>query len=283
MRLLDEPYTRTPFDGSRRMTAWLRGAGDAVNRKRVVRLMGEMGLEAISPRPRLSAPGPAAKVYPDGLQGVEMNGPHQVWSPDLTYMPRQQGFMDLVAIMDWYSRFGLAWELSHTLDVGCCLVALEGAWAVGKPHLFNSDQGDQYPAETPDRRGQRSRDGLEPPLPSAPSRKAPIHRQQAAQGLHLRRGLRQHAQQRVHGMQMPKDHHHQRLQQQAIQVRSRATASTLCRGRRDRYLTDQLYQRDKQGLVFYHGGYLRVLDGVVTTMMRRWPRDGQALARPFDL
>jgi putative transposase len=144
MRLIDEQYTRTPFYGSRRMTAWLRGAGYAVNRKRVVRLMGEMGLEAIFPRPRLSAPGPAAKVYPYLLHGLEINGPNQVWGTDITYIPMQQGFMYLVAIMDWYSRFVLSWELSNTLDVGFCLVALEGALAVGKPHIFNSDQGVQF-------------------------------------------------------------------------------------------------------------------------------------------
>jgi putative transposase len=144
MRLIDEQYTRTPFYGSRRMTAWLRGTGYAVNRKRVVRLMGEMGLEAIFPRPRLSAPGPAAKVYPYLLQGLEINGPNQVWGTDITYIPMQRGFMYLVAIMDWYSRFVLSWELSNTLDVGFCLVALEGALALGKPQIFNSDQGVQF-------------------------------------------------------------------------------------------------------------------------------------------
>lgn len=144
MRLIDEQYTRTPFYGSRRMTAWLRGAGYAVNRKRVVRLMGEIGLEAIFPRPRLSAPGPAAKVYPYLLHGMEIHCPNQVWGTDITYIPMQQGFMYLVAIMDWYSRFVLSWELSNTLDVGFCLVALEEALAVGKPHIFNSDQGVQF-------------------------------------------------------------------------------------------------------------------------------------------
>ena len=147
MRLIDEPYTRTPFDGSRRMTAWLRGAGDAVNRKRVVRLMGQMGLEAIFPRPRLSAPGPAAKGYPYWLQGLERNGPNQVWGTDITYMPMQRGFRYLVAIMDWYSRLVLSWELSNTLDVGFCLVAL-GALALGKPQIFNSDQGVQFTSHT---------------------------------------------------------------------------------------------------------------------------------------
>jgi putative transposase len=144
MRVIDEQYTRPPFYGSRRMTAWLRGAGYAVNRKRVVRLMGQMGLEAIFPRPRLSAPGPAAKVYPYVLQGLAIDGPHQVWGTDITDIPMPQGFMSLVAIMDWYSRFVLSWELSNTLDVGFCLGALEGALAVGKPHIFNSDQGAQF-------------------------------------------------------------------------------------------------------------------------------------------
>jgi putative transposase len=101
MRVIAEQYTRTPVYGSRRMTAWLRGAGYAVNRKRVVRLMGQMGLAAIFPRPRLSAPGPAAKVYPYLLQGWAIDGPPQVWGTDITYIPLQQGCMSLVAIMDW--------------------------------------------------------------------------------------------------------------------------------------------------------------------------------------
>jgi putative transposase len=100
-RLIDAPYTRPPCDGSRRMTAWRRGAGAAVHRKRVVRRMGEMGLEAIVPRPHLSAPGPAATVSPYLLQGLEMNGPNQVWGTDITYIPMPQGCMYLVAIMDW--------------------------------------------------------------------------------------------------------------------------------------------------------------------------------------
>jgi putative transposase len=144
MRLSDEQYARTPFYGSRRMMAWLRGAGYAVNRTRVVRLMREMGLEAVFPRPCLSATGPAAKVYPSLLQGLEMNGPNQIWGTDITYIPIPQGCMDLVAIMDWYGRLVPSWELSNTLDVRFCLVALEGALAVGTPQLLNSDQGVQY-------------------------------------------------------------------------------------------------------------------------------------------
>jgi putative transposase len=144
MHLIDEQYTRTPFYGSRRMTAWLRGVGDAVNRKRVLRLMGQMGLEAIYPRPHLSVPGPEHRVYPYLLHGVEITRPNQVWGTDITYIPMKQGFMYLVAIMDWYSRFVLSWELSNTLDVGFCLVALEGALEVGKPEIFNSDQGVQF-------------------------------------------------------------------------------------------------------------------------------------------
>jgi putative transposase len=143
MRLSDAQDTRPPLYGSRRMTAWLRGAGDAVTRKRVVRLLGESGLEAIFPRPRRSAPGPAAQVSPYVRHGMEMHGPNQVWGTAITSMPRQQGCMSRVVIMDWDRRVVLSWELSNPVDVGCCLVALEEARAVGKPHLFNRAQGVQ--------------------------------------------------------------------------------------------------------------------------------------------
>jgi putative transposase len=144
MRLIDQQYTRAPFYGSRRMTAWLRSQGHEVNRKRVVRLMNKIGLEAVYPRPRLSQRGADHKVYPYLLKGVEITQPNQVWSTDITYVPMSQGFMYLVAIMDWYSRYVLSWQLSNTLDVGFCLVALEEALDLGKPLIFNTDQGVQF-------------------------------------------------------------------------------------------------------------------------------------------
>lgn len=144
MQLIDQQYTCTPFYGSRRMTAWLGEEGYQVNRKRVQKLMGKMGLEAIYPKPRLSVAGPEHKVYPYLLHGAEIHHPNQVWSTDITYVPMQQGFMYLVAVIDWYSRYVLSWELSNTLDVGFCLAALEEALEMGKPDIFNSDQGVQF-------------------------------------------------------------------------------------------------------------------------------------------
>jgi len=147
MRLIDQQYTRTPFYGSRRMTAWLNRQGHQVNRKRVQRLMGLMALEAIYPKPRLSMPGSQHKVYPYLLHGVEITRPNQVWSTDITYVPMQQGFMYLVVIMDWYSRYVLSWQLSNTLEVGFCLVALEEALGLGQPDIFNTDQGSQFTSQ----------------------------------------------------------------------------------------------------------------------------------------
>ena len=144
MRLIDQQYTRTPFYGSRRMSAWLEREGYQVNRKRVQRLMGLMGLEAIYPKPHLSLPSTEHKVYPYLLRGVEITHPNQVWSTDITYVPMPQGFMYLVAIMDWYSRYVLSWQLSNTLDVGFCLVALAEALELGRPEIFNTDQGSQF-------------------------------------------------------------------------------------------------------------------------------------------
>ena len=109
--------------------------------------MGLMGLEAIYPKPRLSVPGAAHKVYPYLLHGVEVTHPDQVWSTDITYVPMPQGFMYLVAIMDWYSRYVLAWQLSNTLELGFCLVALEEALGSGQPDIFNTDQGSQFTAQ----------------------------------------------------------------------------------------------------------------------------------------
>ena len=144
MRVIDEHYTRTPFYGSRRITADLQRQGYAVNRKRVQRLMHTMGLEAISPRPRLSVRHGEHQVYPYLLHAVVIERPFQVWSADITYVPMRHGVMYLVAILDWYSRYVLSWQLSNTMDVAFCLTALEQALAQGRPEVFNTDQGAQF-------------------------------------------------------------------------------------------------------------------------------------------
>lgn len=144
MRLLDEQYTRTPFYGIRRMAAWLHQQGYAVNHKRVGRLLRLMGLEAIYPKPRLSVPGDPACRYPYLLRGLAVVRVNQVWSTDITYIRMQRGFLYLVAVLDWHSRYVLAWEVSNTLDTGFCLATLERALQRGTPEIFNSDQGVQF-------------------------------------------------------------------------------------------------------------------------------------------
>jgi putative transposase len=147
MRRIDEQYTACPFFGSRKMTAWLQRQGEAVNRKRVQRLMRRMGLEAIYPKPRLSAAGRGHRVYPYLLRGVSIQRPDQVWSADITYVPLPAGFMYLAATIDWYSRYVVAWRLSNTLDGSFCLDMLEEALSRGRPQVFNTDQGVQFTAE----------------------------------------------------------------------------------------------------------------------------------------
>jgi putative transposase len=146
MRLLDEAYTAHPFYGSRRLTAWLVSQGEAVNRKRVQRLLRVMGLEAIYPKPRLSTAGRGHRVYPYLLRGVAVERPDQVWSADITYVPLAGGFMYLAATIDWYSRYVVAWRLSNTLDGSFCLEMLEEALTKGQPEVFNTDQGVQFTA-----------------------------------------------------------------------------------------------------------------------------------------
>ena len=144
MRLLDEQYTRTPFYGVRRMTVWLRQQGYLVNAKRVARLLHTMGLETIYPKPRTSQPHPGHRVYPYLLRGVPITRVNQVWSTDITYVRLHGGFVYLIAVMDWFSRYVLSWAVSITMDVGFCLEALEQALGVATPHIFNSDQGAQF-------------------------------------------------------------------------------------------------------------------------------------------
>jgi putative transposase len=144
MRMLDEQHTRTPFYGIRRMTAWLRRTGRAVNHKRVGRLLRLMGIEAIYPKPRLSRPGAMPQRYPYLLRDLAINRANLVWSTDITFVRMQRGFLYLVAILDWYSRFVLSWDLSNTLDGAFCLSALEQALAHSQPQIFNTDQGAQF-------------------------------------------------------------------------------------------------------------------------------------------
>jgi len=145
MRLIDEQYTRTPFYGARRMAVFLESQGVAADRKRVRRLMIKMGLEAIYPKPRLSLSAPEHRIYPYLLSGVTPRGPNHIWSTDITYVRMRQGFLFLVAILDWYSRYVLSWELSNTMEVSFCVDALRRALdRHGRPEIFNSDQGSQF-------------------------------------------------------------------------------------------------------------------------------------------
>lgn len=147
MRLIDEQYTRTPFYGWPRMTAYLReDKGYGVNHKRVQRLMQLMGLQALYPKPRTTRPGTAHRLYPYLLRGVAIEQPDQVWSADITYIPLTHGFMYLVAILDWCSRYVITWQLSNTLDGLFCLDALQTALQQGHPEICNTDQGAQFTA-----------------------------------------------------------------------------------------------------------------------------------------
>jgi putative transposase len=147
MRLIDRQYLATPFYGTRRMAAWLKSQSYLVNRKHIRRLMALMGLRAIYRRPRTSKPAKEHKVYPYLLRGLTITRPNQVWMADITYIPLMRGFLYLVAIMDWYSRYVLAWRLSNTLESEFCVEALEEALKKGKPEIFNTDQGAQFTSE----------------------------------------------------------------------------------------------------------------------------------------
>ena len=149
LRRLDELYMECPFFGSRRMAVTLE-----VNRKRIQRLMRILGIEALYPKPNLSRPAPGHEVYPYLLRGVSIERPNQVWSTDITYIPMQDGFLYLVAVMDWFSRFVLSWELSNTMETGFCLAALDAAFRFGQPEIWNSDQGSQFTARTSWRRSK---------------------------------------------------------------------------------------------------------------------------------
>jgi len=149
MRMIDEQYMKTPFYGYPKMTAYLRNQGYWVNPKRIDRLMGVMGLRALVPKKRMTRSNPDHKVYPYLLRNVPITRVDQVWSADITYVPMNRGFMYLVAILDWYSRYVISWQLSNTLDNIFCLVALDRALerSYRKPEIFNTDQGVQFTSD----------------------------------------------------------------------------------------------------------------------------------------
>ncbi|GJL61171.1 MAG: transposase [Nitrospirales bacterium] len=148
MRVLDEVYLKWPFYGSRRLGAVLQQRGHGVNRKRVQRLMRQMGLRAIYPKPRTSHPEHGHKIYPYRLRGLTITRPNQAWASDICYIPMAKGFMYLTVIMDWYSRRVLAWRVSNTLETEACVEALEEALRRYRaPEIFNTDQGAQYTSE----------------------------------------------------------------------------------------------------------------------------------------
>ena len=148
MRRIDALYTDMPFYGVRKMTKHLRDEGYAVNHKRVRRLMRLMGIEAIYPKPKTSRRNARHPVYPYLLKRLDIHRPNQVWAADITYVPMERGFVYLVAIVDWYSRYVLSWRVSNTLDTAFCLDALEEALSKdGKPEIFNTDQGSQFTSQ----------------------------------------------------------------------------------------------------------------------------------------
>ena len=141
MRRIDELYTEHPELGARKLALMLK-----VNRKRVQRLMRIMGIEAISPKRRTTRPAAGHRIYPYLLRNLTVERPDQVWATDITYIPLRHGFLYLVAIMDWFSRYVLSWRLSNTLEGRFCLEALEDALTKSRPDIFNSDQGCQFTA-----------------------------------------------------------------------------------------------------------------------------------------
>jgi putative transposase len=147
MNEIDRIYTRRPFYGYPRITGELRDLGWEVNEKRVARLMRRMGLQAIVPGPHTSRPQPEHAIYPYLLRNLEIREPDQVWCSDVTYIPMRQGFLYLVAILDWASRYVLSWELSNSLESAFCVSALEKALRRGTPGVFNTDQGAQFTSE----------------------------------------------------------------------------------------------------------------------------------------
>jgi len=148
MKLIDRQYLATPFYGARKIAVELKKQkGLSVNRKRVRRLMQRMGIRAVYRRPRTTKPAPGHKIYPYLLRDLKITRPNQVWAADITYIPMARGFLYLVTIIDWYSRYVISWRLSNTLDTDFCIAALEEALGKGKPEIFNTDQGSQFTSE----------------------------------------------------------------------------------------------------------------------------------------
>ena len=147
MRLIDEEYTKHPFYGSRRMREYLRNLGHKVNRKRIQLLYQLMGLETIYQKPNLSKAILEHKKYPYLLHGVVINRKDQVWSTDITYIRLKHGFVYLIAIIDWYTRYVLDWQLSTTLEADFCIETLKRALTSGKCEIFNTDQGSQFTSD----------------------------------------------------------------------------------------------------------------------------------------
>jgi putative transposase len=147
LRRIDEQYLRTPFFGSRQMRDWLRRGGEVVNRKRMRRLMRQLGLQGAVPGPHTSRPHPEHVIYPYLLGHLCIDRPNLVWSSDITYVPMARGYLYLVAVIDWYSRYVLAWALSNTLESAFCVEALEAALALSEPVVFNTDQGAQFTSD----------------------------------------------------------------------------------------------------------------------------------------
>jgi putative transposase len=147
MRLMDEEYTRHPFYGVPRMTFWLQQSGYGVGPKRVRRLLRLMGLMAVYPKPHLSLSPLERRRFPFLLRGVKLERPNQVWTTDITYIRLRGGFVYLVAVIDWFSRYVLAWELSTTLEVGFCVAVVERALRTQRPEIFNTDQGVQFTSQ----------------------------------------------------------------------------------------------------------------------------------------
>jgi len=144
MKKIDCQYLVTPFYGSRKMRVWLKSQGYPVNRKRVKRLMQVMGLKAIYRRPRTSQPAKGNHIYPYLLKEMEITRPNQAWTADITYIPLARGFLYLVAIMDWHSRYVISWRISNTMESDFCIEALRDALKQGRPEIFYTDQGSQF-------------------------------------------------------------------------------------------------------------------------------------------
>ena len=148
MRRIDEMHLKRPFYGSRRIRDWLQDEGFAVNRKRVQRLMRQMGITALYPKANTSRPGKGHKIYPYLLKGLEIDRANQVRATNICYIPMARSFVYVVAIMDWYSRKVLAWRVSNTMDTDFCVEALgEAISSYGAPEIFNTDQGAQFTSE----------------------------------------------------------------------------------------------------------------------------------------